>query len=464
MNWWLNYGRKGNSLILAPESCRMPRRTFHFCLMCFLLSSSCAFAAFVPDRTELQNRRHRAATKVHDGILLVRSTSQIDAYEGGLHQAPEFYYLVGLENVLGAFLAVDGGSGESWLFLPSTSVAPGVEFVPGPEAQKQLGIDHVVGISALRKFLTEHAVTPQKLYYTVPFLSLPDMPENIVGALNAKAPLWAMIIAQEWPAFHLEDATSRMQEVMAIQSGGEVDALRSAGRATVSAMKAGIRMVDPGVSQQAIELAVIDSCWRAGAHGVSYWPIIMAGRNGVVPQVYSASLRYDHLDTTMKAGDLVHFDVGCESSHYEGNLGRTIPVSGHFSDDQREIWNIFVAAYWAGVSALREGVTEEQVFDAWSREILRHRASAKTSLAQRAIDNWSKRENDPYWLVHYTHLFPAHVKGPLRAGTVIDFEPVASIDGQGYYLEDMYRITDNGVELLTPGIPYTAEEIEAAMH
>jgi hypothetical protein len=43
---------------------------------------------------------------------------------------------------------------------------------------------------------------------------------------------------------------------------------------------------------------------------------------------------------------------------------------------------------------------------------------------------------------------------------VVDFEPIVSIDGQGYYLEDVYLINKTGAELLTPGVPYNAEEIE----
>jgi len=45
----------------------------------------------------------------------------------------------------------------------------------------------------------------------------------------------------------------------------------------------------------------------------------------------------------------------------------------------------------------------------------------------------------------------------------VAFEAIASIDNQRYYLEDMFVMTRNGAELLTPGVPYTAEEIEAAM-
>ena len=40
-----------------------------------------------------------------------------------------------------------------------------------------------------------------------------------------------------------------------------------------------------------------------------------------------------------------------------------------------------------------------------------------------------------------------------ESGMVIDFEPIASIGGQGYYLEDMYLIGKTGAEVLTPGVP-----------
>jgi Xaa-Pro aminopeptidase len=65
--------------------------------------------------------------------------------------------------------------------------------------------------------------------------------------------------------------------------------------------------------------------------------------------------------------------------------------------------------------------------------------------------------------VHTTNLLEVFASGPLKAGTTIDFEPIASVDGQGFFLEDTYLITRDGAELLTPGVPYPAEDIEAAM-
>ena len=43
---------------------------------------------------------------------------------------------------------------------------------------------------------------------------------------------------------------------------------------------------------------------------------------------------------------------------------------------------------------------------------------------------------------------------------VVAFEPIFSVDGQGFYLEDMVLVTKEGHEILTPGLPYSAGEIE----
>jgi Xaa-Pro aminopeptidase len=131
--------------------------------------------------------------------------------------------------------------------------------------------------------------------------------------------------------------------------------------------------------------------------------------------------------------------------------------------EQREIWNVFVAAYEAGTKVLRAGVITDQVYAAWSNELVRQRSSLKSAAARQAIDEWSKRQNVPYWQIHTIHLLAGAPQGALRAGMTIAFEPIASIGGQGYYLEDMFLIKADGAELLTPGVPYTADQIEAAM-
>ena len=419
------------------------------------------------ENTVVRERRQRAGRCVPRRDSLASRQFQLDLTADGFRQDPFFYYFTGLGNTVGAVLAIDGRSGESWLFLPSNPpfyrIGLQPEVQPGPEAAKRLGMEHVVDWSELEGFLASHAGQASPLYYGDELSRVAELSANLLSPKSPRAPIWLQIILQRWPGFAATEAGERIETLMAVQSADEIAALRSAAKATVTALMAGMHAIRPGASQRSVEAVVENACWGAGAHGSSSWPWAMAGDNAVFPRPFTSLARYDHLDQNMRSGDLVRLDVGCEQDHYIGDLGRTVPVSGHYDDDQRETWNIFVAAYHAGVVELRDGATVDQIFAAWRAELLRHRASAKTVLARHAIDSWSDRKNAPYWQVHTTNLMAGRPVGPLKMGTTINFEPIVSVDGQGFFLEDMYLITKDGADLLTPGVPYSAEDIESAM-
>jgi Xaa-Pro aminopeptidase len=435
----------------------------------FLLALLASSQVWGSDKSVTQARLQRAAAAFSDGILLIHANSEIDFAADGFRQDPYFYYFTGLENARGAILGVVGKSGEGWLFLPPPQSFPPPQNSDhpnsrtGPDAARELGVDHVGDWSEFEGFLEQHGSKSLPVYYVVDSPSLAALPSNILRQTDDSPPLWIQVILQRWPKFEPKNITRRLSTLIAVQSEQEVQELRSAAHATVAALNAGMRAIAPNVSQRAVEATVEKECWNAGAHGVAFWPWAMAGENGVFPRPFASMTQYDHLDRNMRPGELVRLDVGCEWNHYQGDLGRTVPVSGHYSQSQRELWNIFVAAYHAGVGALREGVTIDQVFAVWRDELLRHRASAKTLLSQHAIDSWSKRENVPFWQIHSTNLVTGVPPDPLVAGVTVNFEPIASIEGQGFFIEDMYLIEKDGAELLTSGVPYSAEEIEAVM-
>jgi len=435
-------------------------------LMMTVIVAGISYAA-ATENAVLRERRQRAANAFHDGILLVHALSRLDIAADGYRQQAYFYYLTGLENTVGAIFAIDGKSGQSWLFLPSkppfTKSGLKPPAVPGPDASKQLAIDHVVDWSELQTFLADRAASPIPIYFGAESADFDELPGNLLSAKTPQAPLWVQVILQKWPSFEAKESSDALNALMNVQTADELTSLRAAGQATVAAFTAGLHSVRPGVSQRSVESAVESACWSAGAHGTNFWPWAMAGENAVFPKPFTSLGRYDHLNTEMRAGDLVRLDVGCEWEHYLGDLGRTVPVSGHYNDEQRETWNIFVAAYRKAAASLREGTNVDQVYDVWRTELLSHRPTAKSPLAQHAIDAWSKRENVPYWQIHTSNLLAAWPPKTFPAGMTVNFEPIASVDGQAFFLEDMYLITKNGAEVLTPGVPYTAEEIEAVM-
>lgn len=436
-------------------------RRFWIALMAITLTVGVASAA---ERAEMSARRQRAARLYSDGVLLLHSRGIVSFDANGYHEDPGFYYLTGIEDARPSILAIDGKSGESWLFVgePVTVFAPiDVGVKPGREAAERLGIEHVEDWNNLERFLERQAAVGGRIFYEQGPRALPA---NLSATKDVFAPAWIQVIGKKWPSLDLEAVErARFLGLMAVQSAPEQEMLGKAAKATVKALLAGMKAVKAEVSQRRVEAVIEAECWSAGAQGVAFWPWVMAGPKSVFPKPLESLVRYDHLNGQMKAGDLVRLDVGCEWDHYQGDLGRTVPVSGKYTVEQREIWTIFVAAYQAGVKRLAAGVTVDQVFDAWKSELLLHRGTARSEAAREAIELWSEQKNVPYWQIHTMNLDAGFVEGPLRSGMTIAFEPIAAFGGQGYYLEDMFLITEKGAEILTPGIPYSASEIEALM-
>ena len=108
-------------------------------------------------------------------------------------------------------------------------------------------------------------------------------------------------------------------------------------------------------------------------------------------------------------------------------------------------------------------MTSDAVFSASLSEVRRRQSALATPLGKKAADVLLGADGLKFWGIHGVGL-EAGEGSPktLAAGMVVAFEPIFSVDGQGFYLEDMILVTKEGHEILTPGLPYTAGEIERA--
>ena len=74
-------------------------------LAILFITSSCSATV---ENNAGRERRQRAATAFHDGILLLHANSELDSTSDGFRQDPFFYYFTGLGNTVSALLAIDG--------------------------------------------------------------------------------------------------------------------------------------------------------------------------------------------------------------------------------------------------------------------------------------------------------------------------------------------------------------------
>jgi Xaa-Pro aminopeptidase len=275
--------------------------------------------------------------------------------------------------------------------------------------------------------------------------------------------LWRSSLAATFPTARIESAKQSIMEQRSVKSEDEIRLLERNARITASALLAAARRLEPGVRQRRTESAVVAACLDGGAEGPSFWPWTMSGPNAHFSRLLEAVYRYDQGDRVARAGELVRVDIGCAGGLYGADVGRTLPVSGSFSPGQAEAWNLLVAGYRAGLAAMANGVAISAVRSASATAVLERRSTLATSegrAAARAILDGAEGT----WHIHGVGIESGEdLPDVLRSGMVLAYEPGFAIGPDAYYLEDMVLVTDDGHRVLSAGLPYTAEEIEAVM-
>jgi hypothetical protein len=104
------------------------------------------------------------------------------------------------------------------------------------------------------------------------------------------------------------------------------------------------------------------------------------------------------------------------------------------------------------------------VYDEALAEIRRRSSSLSTPQGKHTAEILLGPRGTDAWELHGVGLDDAEgLPDVLRAGMTVAYELMFTADGDGFYLEDMIAIKTDGFEVLTPSLPYTAIEIEAAM-
>ncbi|MEW6195736.1 MAG: aminopeptidase P family protein [Bacteroidota bacterium] len=113
-----------------------------------------------------------------------------------------------------------------------------------------------------------------------------------------------------------------------------------------------MRLAKPGMKEREVA-GFIEGIARSMGNGISF-PIIFS-RNG-------QTLHNHYYENTLANGDIVVNDSGAESLlHYASDITRTFPVSGKFTQKQKEIYQIVLDANLTAVKNIRPGITYKEV-------------------------------------------------------------------------------------------------------
>jgi len=204
-----------------------------------------------------------------------------------------------------------------------------------------------------------------------------------------------------------------------------------------------------GVDERTLEGELEAEFKRRGAQRLPFASIIKSGPNSLWPWRVLAS-HYDRRNRAMHDGELVIFDVGAELDYFVSDVGRTFPVSGRFTPEQRRILEMEVGVADAIIAAIRPGVTLAEL----QRVGIAAIPPQERTYMQAGL-----------FFGHHLGLStgdPNLPEAPLEAGMIFTVEPwYYNHDlGIAVFTEDEILVTENGAENLTAGLPRSPDALE----
>ena len=274
-----------------------------------------------------------------------------------------------------------------------------------------------------------------------------------VGSINAPVPAdlsaWRKA-TERLCGVSVVDRTMLLSEMRAVKSAAELTLMRHAAAATKAGFIQAMRTVRPGVREMTVQRTLEETYLSAGAEegvsGHAFPPIVGSGLNATL-------LHYEDNAAVCRAGELLLIDSGAKVDGYCADVTRTIPVSGTFTAEQRELYEVVLKAQSAAIKAAKPGAYLWQV-DHAARGVIR--AAGLSDAFMHGTGHHLGMD------VH-----DCTPDGKLKPGMVITVEPgvyfADRAGGIGIRIEDDVLITARGNEILTSGIPKTVAEVEHAM-
>jgi Xaa-Pro aminopeptidase len=223
---------------------------------------------------------------------------------------------------------------------------------------------------------------------------------------------------------------------------------------------------------------VLEGTFRMLGSERNGYPCIVAGG------VNATCLHYNENNQPLEDGDLLLIDAGAEYDYYSADVTRTFPVSGRFSEPQREVYELVLRAQLASIEATRPGSRFVDLHDISVRTLTEGLVALGLltgDLDALISDESYKRfymHKTGHWLGMDVHdvgdYFQESDSRPLEPGMVLTVEPgiYIAIDdeevperyrGIGIRIEDDVMVTEGDPLVLTAGCPKTVEDIEAIM-
>lgn len=381
-------------------------------------------------------------------------------------QQRDIFYLSGVdqeESVLVIFPDCPKKENREILFLKETNEHIAVwegEKLDKEKALETSGISTVYWLQDMEKVLFELMTQAETVYVNTNEHYRANVETQTRDARFIK---W---LKEKYPAHSYKRCQPIIQRLRSVKEPLEIEMIQKACNITEKGFKRVLGFMKPDVMEYEVEAEFIHEFIRNRSAGFAYTPIIGSGYNACV-------LHYIENNQPCKEGDVVLMDVGAEYGNYASDMTRCVPVSGKFTERQKEVYSAVLRVKNAAAKMLVPGTIwadyHVEVGKLMTKELL-----GLGLISQEDVD-----KEDPSWPAYKKYFMhgTSHHMGldthdygiltePMVANMVFTVEPGIYIpeENLGIRLEDDYVIQESGEPLnLMQNIPIEIEDIEKWM-
>ena len=261
-----------------------------------------------------------------------------------------------------------------------------------------------------------------------------------------------------------------LNEMRLIKSEFEIKRMREAIQISAEAHELVRQSISSKNNERQIQGLLEGFFLEKGARGPAYNSIVASGDNACI-------LHYTANNSPLNKGDLLLIDAGCSlTDYYNGDITRTIPISGKFSKEQKVIYEIVLNAQKTAIRSAVSGSNSSTVHNVavtilveGLKEISLLSGSTE-DIIQNQLYKHLYMHRTGHWLGLDVHDVGAYRMGdyevPLKSGMILTVEPGLYISdripvpkgqpkiddkwkGIGIRIEDDILITDTNPEVLS---------------
>ena len=420
-------------------------------------------------------RRARLMRRMGAGSIALLRAAPMRTHSRDVHwpyrQNSDFLYLTGFSEPDALAVLMPGRpEGEFVLFCrrrdPEREQWDGA--ITGPaRARTQYGADEAYPVEEMEKRVPGFLAERRKLYHE---FGLDAQFDALLGG-------WVQQVRRQarqghQPPHHYSLLDHFLNEMRVRKDREEIARMRRSVEIACAAHRRAMASARPGCHEYELEAELLYEMRR---HHMEYaYPSIVA--SGPCACV----LHYTDNERRVDDGDLVLIDAGGLYKDYASDITRTWPVSGSFTDPQREIYELVLEAQEEAIAVCRSGNPWSDLHDAASRTLTRGLVHLGL-LSGRWQTLWKRREYRKFFMHGTGHWLGMDVhdageykkKGAwrvLRPGMVTTVEPGLYFSpsdrsvpkryrGIGVRIEDNVAITRGAPDVLSGDLPRAPDEL-----